>query len=301
MPAEPADIRRASDPATDPQTLADLVAAHPELHPVIAANPATYPALRDWLRENGGEDTRRVLAAAHPVPPPPPTIAPTAWMPMPPPVHAQPAPAGPPRPTGTPFREPARDAPLAWGTYEARYALALVALALAGVWQIVRVLIAGTLFDGLIDFGIPVWYDWLVLGFWDLTWVLIAAAMAVVPTTPRRRILAVALPLAVLVVSSATWFVDRLPPFDIVFGALYALYCAVPVVSWFVARMRPPVVLALLPVVLILPILSQVFRWTWTHSEPFFLSPFFFGLASAALTMVGVAWIARAMAATLRS
>lgn len=41
----------ASDPRTEPARLAELAAAHPHLHPLIAANPACYEALRDWMRQ----------------------------------------------------------------------------------------------------------------------------------------------------------------------------------------------------------------------------------------------------------
>ncbi len=41
----------ASDPRTEPARLAELAAAYPHLHPLIAANPACYEALRDWMRQ----------------------------------------------------------------------------------------------------------------------------------------------------------------------------------------------------------------------------------------------------------
>jgi hypothetical protein len=43
----------AADPGTAPARLAELAAAHPELHSVIVANPACYPALADWMRQYG--------------------------------------------------------------------------------------------------------------------------------------------------------------------------------------------------------------------------------------------------------
>ena len=39
----------ASDPTTPPEQLAQLAADHPELRPLIAANPNSYPALNEWI------------------------------------------------------------------------------------------------------------------------------------------------------------------------------------------------------------------------------------------------------------
>ncbi|WP_166785425.1 hypothetical protein [Cryobacterium cryoconiti] len=46
-------IREAADPQTPQARLAEIAAAHPELHPVIATNPACYPGLLDWMRASG--------------------------------------------------------------------------------------------------------------------------------------------------------------------------------------------------------------------------------------------------------
>lgn len=48
-------VIRASDPATSPGELAELSERHPELRAAIAANPAAYPALREWIAQNGSE------------------------------------------------------------------------------------------------------------------------------------------------------------------------------------------------------------------------------------------------------
>jgi hypothetical protein len=48
-------VDRASDPATPPSELAELAERHPELRAAIAANPAAYPALREWIAQNGSE------------------------------------------------------------------------------------------------------------------------------------------------------------------------------------------------------------------------------------------------------
>ena len=46
-PRTPAD--EATDPATAPDRLYDIVVAHPHLRADVAANPAIYPELRAWL------------------------------------------------------------------------------------------------------------------------------------------------------------------------------------------------------------------------------------------------------------
>jgi len=45
-------VARASDPATPPSELAELAQQRPELRAAIAANPAAYPALREWIAQN---------------------------------------------------------------------------------------------------------------------------------------------------------------------------------------------------------------------------------------------------------
>ncbi len=44
------DARLASDPQASGEDLARIAATRPDLHAALAANPATYPALLDWLR-----------------------------------------------------------------------------------------------------------------------------------------------------------------------------------------------------------------------------------------------------------
>lgn len=53
--------RQAADPATPQEVLADLAYRHPELRPLVAANPATYEGLREWLRALGDPAVDRVL------------------------------------------------------------------------------------------------------------------------------------------------------------------------------------------------------------------------------------------------
>ena len=53
--------RQAADPATPQEVLADLAYRHPELRPLVAANPTTYEGLREWLRALGDPAVDRVL------------------------------------------------------------------------------------------------------------------------------------------------------------------------------------------------------------------------------------------------
>ncbi len=46
------DYAEAANPATEQDRLREL-SRHPELQPLIAANPSTYPALRDWIGTQG--------------------------------------------------------------------------------------------------------------------------------------------------------------------------------------------------------------------------------------------------------
>jgi hypothetical protein len=47
------DLYLASDPRTPPAWLAEIAARRPDLHAIIAANPAAYPALRQWMASRG--------------------------------------------------------------------------------------------------------------------------------------------------------------------------------------------------------------------------------------------------------
>ena len=53
----------ATDPATDLGELARIAAERPDLHPLLASNPSTYPDLLVWLDQVGGEQVHTALAA----------------------------------------------------------------------------------------------------------------------------------------------------------------------------------------------------------------------------------------------
>lgn len=48
-PPPPSDADRAADPTTPAAVLMNMAATRPDLRPAIAGNPATYPALVEWL------------------------------------------------------------------------------------------------------------------------------------------------------------------------------------------------------------------------------------------------------------
>ena len=50
-----------ADPATAPARLAELAHSNPELHPAIAAHPAAYPDLLDWLESRDDAATRQAV------------------------------------------------------------------------------------------------------------------------------------------------------------------------------------------------------------------------------------------------
>jgi hypothetical protein len=82
-------LRAASDPAAPPEILAIIASLHPQLIPVILANPATTPSLRDALNQGavpdaGAQPPANVPWQTSPAPdfaPPPPVAEP--WQPGP--------------------------------------------------------------------------------------------------------------------------------------------------------------------------------------------------------------------------
>lgn len=53
----------AADPATDLAQLAALAHEHPELRPLVAANPSTYPGLLEWLAQFDDAEIQAALNA----------------------------------------------------------------------------------------------------------------------------------------------------------------------------------------------------------------------------------------------
>jgi hypothetical protein len=75
---------QASDPKTPGQVLADIAALRPDLRPAVAANPAAYPGLLEWLGSLGEPSVNAALAArqtALSAPAAPQQPAPTMQMP----------------------------------------------------------------------------------------------------------------------------------------------------------------------------------------------------------------------------
>lgn len=61
-PAHQFTREQAMDPATPAATLHEIAAAAPELHAALAANPALYPSLREWLATSPEQDVQDALA-----------------------------------------------------------------------------------------------------------------------------------------------------------------------------------------------------------------------------------------------
>ena len=72
-----ADRLAASSPATPAAELARIAASRPDLHPALAANPATYPDLVDWLRTSPDPAVQTALAQRTTAPAQPTRAAPT--------------------------------------------------------------------------------------------------------------------------------------------------------------------------------------------------------------------------------
>jgi len=60
---DPGLLREAGDPATPGARLAEIAATEPELGATIAANPACYPALLDWLAQYGDSAAQAAVAS----------------------------------------------------------------------------------------------------------------------------------------------------------------------------------------------------------------------------------------------
>ena len=222
MAISPDLITQAADPLTPPAQLATLAHQHAELRPAIAANPAAYEGLLEWLGGLGEPAVDAALAqrktgkagSALPPPPPPPPAAATAAV--------TPA-AVTVVPPGTPWVEPSRAIHLTWGTYPLHYGLGL-ALFIVGALLALQ-------FSLLSD---------LVAA------VALAGAIVIMPSTTPAKVRAAAFGAGALVVIA------------ILSGAIYGvgfyllpLVLAAWVASWLSLRMRPGVSFALLPIALL--------------------------------------------------
>jgi hypothetical protein len=131
--------QQASDPATPAEVLAAIAEHRPDLRPMVAANPTTYPGLLEWLGRLGDPAVDAAIASrAAAVAPEPPTapIAPEAGGPAPEQGFAAPGyqppgataygapdyqppagpgdPAGPSAPYGAPYGGPPPKKSKAW-------------------------------------------------------------------------------------------------------------------------------------------------------------------------------------------
>lgn len=85
---DPVDAQAlAANPQTDPAVLGQLAAQHPEVQALIAANPAAYPGLLEWIATHGTAEgqavaSQRLAAPAAPVAPAAAPVAPETSAPV---------------------------------------------------------------------------------------------------------------------------------------------------------------------------------------------------------------------------
>jgi hypothetical protein len=228
--------RQAADPSTDLGTLADIATHHPALRATVAANPSTYEGLLDWLGQLGDPAVDAALAIrAGGAPVAAPAVSPYAAAAAP---AVSPYPAAAVSPTGT-WTEPTRSLPLAWGTYNLRYGVALGLAVLPVVNNLIfTVLYATTYFDGMYELGSVLGIFGRVL-FWG-------AAIAVIPSTLKGRLIAAGLVLATFLPSLV---------YPVLGGGILYLFVstageAAMIGAWLAVRLRPGRAYALLPIVI---------------------------------------------------
>jgi hypothetical protein len=217
MATSPDLITQAADPLTPPAQLATMAHQHADLRAAIAANPAAYDGLLEWLGGLGEPAVDAALAlrktgksgSALPPPPPPPPAATAATVTVVPP--------------GTPWVEPSHAIPLTWGTYPLHYGLGL-ALFIVGALLALQ-------FSLLSD---------LVAA------IALAGAIVIMPSTTPAKVRAAAFGAgALLVVAVLSGGIYGLGFY------LLPLVVASWLASWLSLRMRPGVSFALLPIALL--------------------------------------------------
>lgn len=295
---------------------------------MIAANSGTYDGLLDWLRQYGGAEVQAALAARDAgtasVAPPAPPAEPAAETPADPAVAASPAaeaawtPSAPAGvfPPGVRWQEPSRSVPITWLNHDLRYTLSLVAVGLAGLFQIIIVpalvgAIQRAVYWNYSGIGTELLFTFLAFLVGALPLLLVGAGIFVLPSQRRNTMLAlgiVGIPL-VLFVLQTLFIVGYQSSGNGVFSALavilyFAGLLAYPAViaGWLIARMRPVITFALLPAAL-LAILFGFYGQAWpgTASGAVFFGSGFgpLGVLLALLavgTLVGIAWLARLIA-----
>lgn len=216
--------RQAADPGTDLGTLADIATHHPALRATVAANPSTYEGLLDWLGQLGDPTVDAALAIrAGGAPVAAPAVSPYAAAVT---------------PSADRWTEPTRSLPLAWGTYGVRYGVALGLAVLPVVNNLIfTVLYATTYFDGMYELGSVLGVFGRVL-FWG-------AAIAVIPSTLKGRLIAGGLVLATFLPSLV---------YPVLGGGMLYLFVATAgeaamIGAWLAVRLRPGRAYALLPIV----------------------------------------------------
>lgn len=307
MTSTPAQRLQAADPATTAQDLADLAAAHLDLQPIIAGNPSAYEGLLDWLRQHGDADVQAALdlrergvSAFPPPPPPPPTLAPaSATAPASPPVATLRSISG----DWNSWVEPSRLVPITYLNHDLRYALALVAVGLAGLLHVLVVptaleAAANAIFQDYSNYEASENYYWVAYFLINsLPFIALSAGLLVLPADRKSHVRALmigAAPIAVILLETVGVLVNR---DDISFALrfIHLLFPVAAIAAWLVARMRPAKAFALLPIALV-PI-ALGFGGISVGLGGYGISPIaiLFNLLAIGV-LVGIAYLARVIA-----
>ena len=191
----------AANPATDQAELAQIAHEFPALRPLVAANPAAYDGLLDWLGQFGDPAVDAALTARRGAQSETPAAEPAA------------VPAATMVATGTGWHEPTRDLPLQWGNYDLRYGIGLGLLLVSLIVPFQR-----------IAYELP---GYPVLPLLIVQLLIGLAGVAVMPSSIGRRIGAGAIGLVAPFVGGLLYF-----------GVGGVLAAAAPLLVWLVVRKR---------------------------------------------------------------
>ena len=211
----------AGDPTADPAALAELAHRYPALRATIAGNPNAYPALLDWLAALGDPKIDSVLMSR---------------------IAAEAMPSI------------ARSDGVVWRGYAVRKRLGAVGLGLGLSLYALPAFIPNAPFYGLAHGQ----YGGILVVL--LIAIVLAAAIAVLPTSPVRSAIGALIVTAAVIIgfgSQETIAVMGFSPQW--FTASNAVFVAGISAAWLVARARPPLSwLALIPLVAVVALSWQI-------------------------------------------
>lgn len=281
-----AAFREATDPATSQARLGELANEVPEVRAAIAEHPSAYDALLTWLSQlqDPAVDAALLRRAGGTVPATPPPAAPAldvyATMQSPaaavavatPSAAQVTAPATPAAASGR-WQEPTRSLSLKWGSYQPRYLIAVALVVLPLVLSPLLPLLAYRT-----NYSV---YNALIIVAALLPAIGWVAALVIIPSTGVRR--GIAVPLVLLGAYGGAMSIG--------IGGLGLVFA---MLAWLILRGRPGLsylVLIATPGALVITAIGMDYR--------FYDVRFIFSLL-ALLLLVGLAWLARAIATKRR-